>query len=217
MRPPRIDIPDYPFHIFVRGNNQQNIFLTNKDRSTYLKIIRQAKSLFNYSLYTFALMDNHIHLLLQMNGQSSLSKFMHRIQTAFSHYFNSAHQRKGHVFESRFNSNIVDTDRYFVTVERYIHLNPVRAGMVSKPEDYLWSSYAHRFSGRFANYIDHNTPLEYFGQSRRQQLKEYQIFTELAMSHDEEWTHDELLKIRYIGSADFVKRVQACQAMARVG
>jgi hypothetical protein len=99
---------------------------------------------------------------------------------------------------------LVETDRYFLTVDRYIHLNPVRAGLVVSPEDYRWSSYNARFHVGGNDWVDHFKILDYFGEERGGQLNKYRKFTEEAINKPEEWSLDQLRKMSCLGSARFL-------------
>ena len=208
----RIDLPDIPYHIYARGNNKEPIFFDERDRLTYLKILREAKEKFAFLLYSYALMDNHFHLLLLMQGISRLSQLMHHVQLFYAKYFNRKYGRVGHVFQSRYHSIPVDTDRYFLIVDRYIHLNAVRAGMVQKPEDFPWSSYRDRFSKSPCEWIAHAEVLDYFGKELTKQLKDYRLFTEEAIGSPEEWPDATLRKMTYIGSEKFAQQIRMAQA-----
>jgi len=204
----RIDIPDIPYHVFARGNNKELIFFDERDRMVYLKILREAKRKFSFLLYSYALMDNHFHLLLQMLGSSKLSQLMHQVQLFYVAHINRKYGRVGHLFQGRYQSNLVETDRYFLTVDRYIHLNPVRAGMVSRPEDFSWSSYNARRHGFDSDWIDHASVLHYFGNSAETQIKEYVDFTNAGIGKPEEWSHETLSKTVYLGSAEFIQKIR---------
>ena len=207
----RIDVTDVPLHVFSRGNNQQPIFFDELDRLVFLKYCREAKEEFDYRLFTYALMDNHFHLLLQMEKDSSLSKLMQHVQFQFARYMNKKYQRVGHLFQGRFGSLPVETDSYFLTVDRYIQLNAVRAGMVAMPEDFRWSSYRERFQPLTDNWIDHQPALDYFGKDRKTQLEGYRRFTEEGISRPAEMTLDQLRKATCWGSANFLQKIKTRQ------
>lgn len=134
------DAPNTLYHITCRGNNQQKIFKFKRDRKKFLWLLRQAKKNYPFKLYAYSLMPNHYHLMIE-TLKTSLSKIMHVINNSYVKYFNTKYKKKGHLFEDRFYSLIVDKESYFWELSRYIHLNAVRAGLVKKPEDYEWSSY----------------------------------------------------------------------------
>jgi putative transposase len=129
------------YHIMVRGINRQDIFYDEYDYQRYLDTLHRIKDENNSVLLGYCLMSNHLHLLIN-EGKADISNMMKRIGTSYAYRFNLKYDRSGHVFQDRFKSESVESDTYLLTVIRYIHNNPVSAGMVSKPEDYSWSSCA---------------------------------------------------------------------------
>ncbi|MGI6549579.1 MAG: REP-associated tyrosine transposase [Syntrophomonadales bacterium] len=134
------------YHIVMRGTNRQDIFHERDDYWRLLQIIAQTKPENNFELYGFCLMTNHVHLLIH-EKEETIAKTMHRITTRYAGWYNYKYERSGHVFQGRYGSECVEDDRYLLTVIRYIHNNPVKAGMVSHPEDYRWSSIKAYYSG----------------------------------------------------------------------
>jgi putative transposase len=204
---PRIDVPDIPFHVYSRGNNKQRIYFDERDRLTFLKILRESVEKFPFVLFSYALMDNHFHLLIKMLRTARLGRLMHRVQMLYARYFNRKYARVGHLYQSRYYGLPVQTDRYFLTVDRYIHLNPVRAGMVQKPEDFAWSSYRDRFSKSPCEWIAHGDVLGYFGPPGAERSA-YKKFTEEAIGTPEEWSDSVLRKMEYHGTPEFGHQVK---------
>ncbi|NLW62889.1 MAG: transposase [Syntrophomonadaceae bacterium] len=128
------------YHVIMRGNERKNLFLDGKDKQKFLDILYVKKQESDFQVYAFCLMDNHIHLLLKESSEG-LATMMKRINVSFAYYFNQKHQRIGHLFQDRFKSEPIENERYLLAVIRYIHNNPVKAGIVKKPEQYKWSSY----------------------------------------------------------------------------
>lgn len=145
-RGPRIAFENAFFHVYNRGVAKQKIFLDEADYAHFLSRLTQLKTkkLFDHSIYTYTLMPNHFHLLLQVMG-TSLAKVMTSLLTSYSMYFNRKYQRVGPLFQNRFKSKLVDRDRYFLGASRYILLNPIEAKLVSRIGDYPWSSYQELF------------------------------------------------------------------------
>lgn len=129
------------YHIMVRGNEKKDIFLDDKDRSKFLDILRDKKKAGEYYLYAYCLMSNHVHLVIK-EGTDEISKIMKRINTSYAYYYNKKYKRVGHVFQDRFKSEGIDNDRYLLSVIRYVHNNPVKAGLVKAVPEYVWSSYS---------------------------------------------------------------------------
>ena len=128
------------YHVMLRGINRQNIFEEDEDRFHFMDTVIRCREVSGFSLHAFVLMTNHIHLLIEP-GSESLDVIFKRIGTSYAVWYNRKYQRAGHLFQDRFRSETVETDQYYMTVLRYILQNPVKAGMVSHPRDYRWSSY----------------------------------------------------------------------------
>lgn len=140
-RKPRIISPGSIYHVTVRGNNQQKIFKSVSARLKYLAILRTLKERYKFKLYAYVLMPNHVHLLIVPCEKGSISEIMHDLNLIYAKYFKRKHNYSGHLFQDRFYSTIIDSETYLWTVSRYIHLNPVKAGLCKKPENFRWSSY----------------------------------------------------------------------------
>ena len=128
------------YHIIMRGNERKNIFLSDDDKARFLDTLKRMKDKYNYKLEAYCLMDNHVHLLINDNG-NDISKILKSINVSYVYYFNHTYRRMGHLFQDRFKSEAVENDDYLLAVSAYIHNNPVKAGMVNTPEEYRWSSY----------------------------------------------------------------------------
>ncbi len=129
------------YHIVNRGNNKMQIFRDRDDFEHYLKLLKKYKSQFDFRLYAFCLMPNHLHLLLETaSPDKGVSRLMHRLNLAYSCWFQFRHQWRGHVWQGPFHSLLVEKERYFYACARYIELNPRRAGLVTDPIAYPWSS-----------------------------------------------------------------------------
>lgn len=167
------------YHIIQRGNERKNIFLCDEDKLRFLDIMARARKKYNFLVYGYCLMDNHIHLLVNDNG-NDVSKIMKSINVSYVSYFNRVYLRIGHLFQDRFKSEIITDDSYLLEVSRYIHNNPVKAGIVQKPEDYYWSSY-NVYIGKNANsddLLDTGKILASFSYLKKKAINEYIQFTE---------------------------------------
>ena len=147
-------------HVILRGINRGPIFMDERDRNTFLDALREYKEECGFELYAYCLMPNHVHLLLREGERASLEDIFKRLGTKYALWFNKRHERVGHLFQDRFRSEPVTDDRYFMTVLRYIHLNPVEAGMSTSPEDYPYSSF-RSYLGR-NQMVDTDFPLSLF-------------------------------------------------------
>ncbi|MBT9153211.1 MAG: hypothetical protein DDT35_01440 [Firmicutes bacterium] len=128
------------YHVMVRGINKQKIFLHAHDKARYLDALWRAKEGSKCSIYAYCLMSNHVHLLLS-EGDETIGEVMKRIGSSYALGFNQKYERIGHLFQDRFMSEPVETDDYMLAALRYIHQNPVKAGMVTACDEYMWSSY----------------------------------------------------------------------------
>ena len=128
------------YHIILRGINKQRIFEDDEDYGYFLEKLKAYKDLSMYKVYAYCLMSNHIHLLMQ-EGEETLGTAFRRIGASYVYWYNWKYSRTGHLFQDRFKSEPVETDQYFLTVMRYIHQNPTKAGITKTIQEYPWSSY----------------------------------------------------------------------------
>lgn len=125
----------------LRGIDKRNIFLDDNDRESFIKCILKAKEFGNFELYAYCLMNNHVHLLIKEGEE--IGNTMRRITVRYVGWHNKKYERTGHLFQNRFKSEPVESERYLITVFRYIHQNPIKAGIVMRIADYPWCSYEH--------------------------------------------------------------------------
>ncbi len=130
------------YHIMLRGNERKRIFLDDEDRRRFLLILMNKKAETDFSVYSFCLMDNHVHMVFQ-DHKNNMSNIMKGIATSYAMFFNNKYERVGHVFQDRYRSEPIEDERYLMAVIRYIHNNPVKAGIIEKLEQYQWSSYQY--------------------------------------------------------------------------
>jgi len=161
------------YHLVTRGNNKQKIFLDDDDRQQYYMVLAQAKKNIDFSLFAYCFMDNHIHLMIK-EGLESVSGVMRRIGSSYVYRFNQKHERLGYLFQDRYKSEPVHDDSYFITVLRYIHNNPVKAGLVDKAQDYAWSSYRDYLSDK--GITDRQFALNIFSQSAGKAVQLFQDY-----------------------------------------
>lgn len=141
-RLPRIEFANIPQHVVQRGNDRQPCFLDDLDYRRYLRGLQEATLDCQCRIHAYVLMTNHVHLLVTPASVGGVSRMMQQVGRGYVGYFNTAHHRTGTLWEGRFKSSLVDSDRYLLTCYRYIEMNPVRAAMVAAPGEYRWSSYA---------------------------------------------------------------------------
>jgi len=140
-RLPRLCPAGMPLHVVHRGNNRQVCFVCDEDYRNYLSYLQEGAVAYGVQIHAWVLMTNHVHILATSQCEGSISKMMQYVGRHYVRYFNVLYQRSGTLWEERFKSCLVDTDNYLLTCQRYIELNPVRAGMVVDPGNYSWSSY----------------------------------------------------------------------------
>lgn len=142
-RLPRLTVTDYPHHVILRGNNRQAIFLDDEDRRRWLDLLEQHARAQGVDVHAYVLMDNHVHLLVTPRRDRALPLMMQAVGRTYVRTFNQRHGRTGTLWEGRYRSTLIQTERYLLACMVYIDLNPVRAGMVLHPQDHPWSSHAH--------------------------------------------------------------------------
>jgi REP element-mobilizing transposase RayT/predicted nucleotidyltransferase len=205
-RKPRIEFAGAFFHIIVRGNNRENIFRDSADYLRYLQKLVYFCRKGDMTLYAYCLMPNHIHLLLEM-GKVSLSKVLQRFHTWYTQYFNRRYDRVGHVFQGRYKAIICDKDAYLLELVRYIHLNPVRAGLVDEPEDYPWSSHRIYIGEDRSEAID---PTFFLGQFSDDVFAARRFYKSFVTEGVAQGRREDLYKVsdqRILGNEAFYKQV----------
>lgn len=181
----RLVLPGVPLHVTQRGVNRAAIFLNDQDRRHYRRLLRDACVKQDVAIHAFVLMDNHVHLLLTPPSGHALAAAMRISGQSYVQYFNARHGRSGTLWQGRFKSCLVDSDRYLLTVIRYIELNPVRAAMVAAPEDYRWSS-VHTHLGRSFDPVITPHPLYIaLGATPAERVAAYSQWLRLGVPEDE--------------------------------
>lgn len=146
-RLPRFDLPGIPQHIVQRGNDRQACFADADDHLRYRQALAEAALRYDCALHAYVLMTNHVHLLTTPREPGGVSRMMQAIGRRYVGSFNARYRRTGTLWEGRFKSALVDSERYALACYRYIELNPVRAGIVTCPREYRWSSHARNAYG----------------------------------------------------------------------
>ena len=138
-RPTREEYKGGIYHVVARGNNKEYIFREGIDKGYFVKLLKEYRMTMGYNIYGYVLMDNHYHIIIQTMDKK-LQEIMHQINNKYSKYFNYKFKRVGHIFQGRYKAVLVQDERYMLNLLRYIHQNPVSAGMCKQVEDYKWSS-----------------------------------------------------------------------------
>jgi putative transposase len=152
-RLPRLTVPGYAHHLIQRGNNRQAVFTTDADRQFLLDLLAEHAKACEVALHAYVLMDNHFHLLATPATRQGLAQMMQAVGRRYVRYFNDRQKRTGTLWEGRFKSSLIQSERYLLSCMAYIDLNPVRAGMVQQPGDHRWSSYAHHTGQRVEQWL----------------------------------------------------------------
>ena len=166
-------------HVIQRGNNRQAVFFADGDYRLYLDSLQLAAERYACAIHAYVLMTNHVHLLVTPATEDGLSRLMQSVGRRYVRYINSIYQRTGTLWEGRFKSALVDSERYLLTCMRYIELNPVRAGMVGKPGDYRWSSYRSNAEGKHSELITTHSLYRKLGGSDGERHRSYRALFEL--------------------------------------
>ena len=153
--------PGAIYHLMHRGVRRTEIFSDETDYQVFLEILKVALDKYQCKIQAYCMMTNHIHLLLE-TSEDEIGRFMKCLSERYAMYFNHKYQYRGHLFESRYKSCLVKEDSYFLQTSRYIHLNPVKARIVVKPEDYRWSSYQTMIALKDDRITERNRTLAYF-------------------------------------------------------
>ena len=174
-RKPRIEFEGALFHVITRGNQRQKIFRDDKDYRKYLEILSGYRKQYHYRLYSYVLMSNHVHLLIETQDVP-LSRIQQGINQRYTMYFNRKYKTVGHLFQGRYKAILCDRETYLLLLIKYIHLNPVRAKIVKLPEEYRWSSHRDYRNATKADTIDVDQVLRMFSEDKAQARVLYREF-----------------------------------------
>jgi putative transposase len=153
-RGPRILLDNMYYHIIARGNQKQKIFLEDSDFEEYLRLLKHFKRKYGLRLLGYCLMPNHVHMILESKEANHLVKFMQGLTQTYTMWFNQKYKKAGHLWQGRFKNMLIYKDDYFLECIYYVENNPVRAGLVSSPINYYWSSYRTRVLGNKGSLLD---------------------------------------------------------------
>jgi len=184
----RLDSPGTLHHVIIRGIDRGAIFQDDKDRAEFVRRLKELAKASGTTFYAFAMMTNHVHLMLK-SGKTGLSTFMRRLLSGYAQYYNRRHQRVGHLFQNRYKSIICEEDAYFRQLVAYIHLNPLRAGIVSSMDElasYLWCGHSVLVGRQVCDWLDRDYILQFFGSREGSAKREYLTYLESEMKVDRE-------------------------------
>lgn len=206
-RPLRIEYQGAVYHLTSRGNARADIFADTTDRQTFLLLLESVVNRFNWICHAYCLMDNHYHLLIE-TPDGNLSMGMRHLNGVYTQAFNRRHKSVGHVFQGRFKAVIVEKESHLLELCRYVVLNPVRAGMVSSPQKWRWSSYCATIGiAKKELYLSTDWLLGQFGKTKSEARIKYRQFVRDGMT-EKEAPWEKLKGQLILGSDAFIERVR---------
>ena len=206
-RKPRIEIGGGLYHVITRGNNRRTIFRWPADYLRFVTILATQKAKLPFYLYAYCLMPNHVHLLIEMQ-HDPLSRIMQRVLTTYSQFHNRKYKKIGHVFQGRYKSILCQSDRYLAELVRYIHLNPVRAGMVKRPESYEYSGHRAYLGLGGSGLVDAEPVLRHFGAKKARALEAYIQFVRAGLRQASQAEYYQAAEGRVLGAEEFLAQVK---------
>ena len=201
-RRPRVLAPQVLYHVIARGNHRQVTFRTPADYQAYLERLGRYLQQCRARVWAYCLMPNHVHLLVE-TGELPLSALMQRLQQSYTQYFNRTHRKVGHLFQGRYHAIVCEKDQYLLALIRYIHLNPVRAQLVTRPEAYSYSGHAAYLKDHATAVLDPAPGLAAFGGARA-----YRQFVREGMGEGHQPDYYAVADQRFLGTERFVDQWQ---------
>ena len=183
------------YHVIARGNNKEYIFKESIDKGYFIKQLKECSDTMGYRVYGYVLMDNHYHIIVQVYDKK-LQEIMHQINNKYSKYFNGKYKRVGHVFQGRYKAVLVQDERYMLKLLRYVHQNPVRAGLSKLVEEYKWSSDIY-YRNNINSFINTKIIFEMLDKDTVSAIQKYKEF----MDESEETNYS---KLDAIGEESYV-------------
>jgi REP element-mobilizing transposase RayT len=200
----RIEFKGAFYHVTNRGNERGKIYFAKADYEKFKDYLRDGREKYGYRLHCYVLMPNHYHLLMETpNG--NLSQVMHYINGSYTTHINRKRKRIGHLFQGRYRAVLIDRDSYLLELSRYVHLNPVRAKIVSRPEDYPYSSYASYISREKDDCVSHELILGMISKDKRGSRKKYREFVEKGLEKKIENPMMNVYGSAILGSRTFIR------------
>jgi REP element-mobilizing transposase RayT len=214
-RNPRINLEGALYYITSRAIEGMNLFNDKEDFHAYLELLARYKNQHGFKLFAYSLMNAHVHLLVELKAETTLSEIMHNITSAYTKYYNKKNNRQGHLFRGRYRATIVEKEPYLLKLTRYMHMNPVRSGLALDPAAYPYSSYLY-YTGR-AQEIEKQVAMrpEVAEALAFPEGKSYEDYLKENNEEEAKAFHRDLQRRLFIGSEEFGKKVEACMSQAR--
>jgi putative transposase len=204
-RQPRVHYCGAFYHVILRGNNKQDIFYSDRDRFKLSFLIQEACETYLCKIHAFCFMSNHIHMLIEV-GETPLSHFMQNVAFRYAQWINKKFEKVGHLFQGRFKAILVDHDEYLLTLVRYIHLNPLNAGLTKYPDDAWWSSH-HCYLGKLTfPWVEVGRVMDSLNLDRELAIKSYKAIMAKNQPDLYQETFQETKNI--LGSSHFLKKLK---------
>lgn len=206
-RPLRIEHDGALYHITARGNERNSIYREEWDYQKFLEILSELQQRYDVLIHGYVLMGNHYHLLIE-TPKGNITKVMHYLNATYTGYFNKKYRRDGHLFQGRYKGLLIEKERYLLSVSRYIHLNPVRAGMSGRPEGYRWSSYPEYIGrGKRSKWLTSDWILGQYSRDDEKARRLYKAFVDEGLRIKDNPFKD--LRAGFIlGSEDFIDEIK---------
>lgn len=205
----RVSVPGYPYHVIQRGNNRQPIFRSDADREFMRGLLAENAARFEVAIHAYVLMGNHFHLLVSPLAQDGLPRMMQAVGRRYVRHFNDAYQRTGTLWEGRYKSALVQSERYLLACMVYMDLNPVRAGMVALAQEYPWSSHAHYAGLRSDRLVTQHALVWDLGNTPFARESRYRELVQAGVSREERAALGQAVTSGWaLGDADFVRHMQ---------
>jgi REP element-mobilizing transposase RayT len=201
-RRPRLFAPGILYHVIVRGNHREKTFLNERDYQAYLERLGRYRKRFGVTVYAYCLMSNHAHLLVE-TGSQPLSRFMQSLQQSYTQYFNRKHGKVGHLFQGRYKAIVCEKDEYLLSLVRYIHLNPMRAKLVHKLDEYPYSGHRNYWMGLASEVLEPSRVLDMLGGCAA-----YRRFVEEGLQEGHREDYYDVIDQRFLGEERFVEKLK---------
>ncbi len=207
-RPLRIEFPGAFYHVTSRGNERKDIFKSLQDREKFLFYLESATKRYGAAIHVYCLMDNHYHIFIE-TPLGNLSKIIQHINGAYTNYYNKKHERSGHLFQGRYKAILVEADEHAKELSKYIHLNPVHAGIVNTPEEYKWSSFRYYISkGKAHKWLKRDLILNTFNGKQETAMRMYEEFVHWLLGQEYKSPLDDLSYSFILGSQEFALEIK---------